>query len=89
MDFVTKPNGTVEVHYSIDSIPKVEGALDGTLSTPNNRTMTVDLKDIVLKDRQYEGKAFTLTYQAKLNKDAVVENNNEAKIEYSDTFTGM
>lgn len=83
LDFVTKPNGTVEVHYSIDSIPKVEGALDGTLSTPNNRTMTVDLKDIVLKNQQYEGKAFTLTYQAKLNKDAVVENNNEAKIEYS------
>lgn len=83
LDFVTKPNGTVEVHYSIDSIPKVEGALEGTLSTPNNRTMTVDLKDIVLKNQQHEGKTFTLTYKAKLNKDAVVENNNEAKIEYS------
>ena len=84
LDFVQNLNGKVDVTYSIaGASPEVKGTYEGTLGGENNRTMTVDLKNVVINNQQHEGKELVLTYQAKLNKDAVVENNNEAKIEYS------
>ena len=83
LDFVKNTERTgVDVNYQITETG-VSGKLVGSLTPGNERVMTVDLKDIVIANQQHEGKALVLTYQAKLNKDAVVQNNNEAKIEYS------
>ena len=53
-----------------------------TLDTSNNRKMSLDLSSWVRDNQTNKGKAFTVTYYAKVNKDAVVTNNNQASLEY-------
>ena len=62
-----------------------------TLDTANNRKMSLDLSEWVRANQANKGKEFTVTYYAKVNKDAVVTEKNNAKLEYgnnpSDTTT--
>lgn len=61
------------------------------IDTANNKKMTLDLSAWVKVNQTNKGKEFTVTYYAKVNKDAVVTNNNKASLEYgnnsSDTTT--
>lgn len=53
-----------------------------TLDTSNNRKMSLDLSLWVRDNQANKGKEFTVTYFAKVNKDAEVTNNNKASLEY-------
>lgn len=53
-----------------------------TLSGTNNRTMALDLSEWVRANQTNKGKEFTVTYYAKVNKDAVVTEKNKAQLEY-------
>lgn len=53
-----------------------------TLATENNRKMSLDLSSWVRDNQANKGKEFTVTYYAKVNKDAEVTNNNKASLEY-------
>ena len=53
-----------------------------TLSGKNNRTMDLDLSAWVRANQTNKGKEFTVTYYAKVNKDAVVTEKNKAQLEY-------
>lgn len=53
-----------------------------TLDTANNRKMSLDLSEWVRDNQANKGKEFTVTYYAKVNKDAVVTEKNKAQLEY-------
>ena len=53
-----------------------------TLSGEDNRTMKLDLSEWVRANQTNKGKEFTVTYYAKVNKDAVVTEKNNATLEY-------
>lgn len=53
-----------------------------TLDTSNKRKMTLDLSAWVRGNQENKGKDFTVTYYAKVNKDAVVTEKNNATLEY-------
>lgn len=55
---------------------------EATLETANSRKMSLDLSEWVKANQTNKGKEFTVTYYAKVNKDAVVTNNNKALLEY-------
>ena len=52
------------------------------LSGEGNRTMKLDLSEWVRTNQTNKGKEFTVTYYAKVNKDAVVTEKNNATLEY-------
>lgn len=52
------------------------------LSGEGNRTMALDLSAWVRDNQANKGKAFTVTYYAKVNKAAVVTEKNKAQLEY-------
>lgn len=52
------------------------------LDTASNKKMSLDLSAWVRANQTNKGKTFTVTYYAKVNKDAVVTNNNKASLEY-------
>lgn len=62
-----------------------------TLDSTNNKEMSLDLSAWVKANQTNKGKEFTVTYYAKVNKNAVATNNNQASLEYgnnpSDTTT--
>ena len=62
-----------------------------TLDPTNNRKMSLDLSAWAKANQTNKGKEFTVTYYAKVNKDAELTNNNKASLEYgnnpSDTTT--
>lgn len=53
-----------------------------TLDSPNSRKMSLDLSAWVRDNQANKGKEFTVTYYAKVNKNAVVEEKNKAQLEY-------
>ncbi|RKQ30205.1 MULTISPECIES: SpaH/EbpB family LPXTG-anchored major pilin [Clostridia] len=53
-----------------------------TLDIANNRKMSLDLSEWVRDNQANKGKEFTVTYYAKVNKDAVVTEKNKAQLEY-------
>lgn len=53
-----------------------------TLSGTGNRTMALDLSEWVRANQTNKGKEFTVTYYAKVNKNAVVTEKNSATLEY-------
>lgn len=89
LDFVNDANGTalgtgattVKVTVAFknatdaSTAPK-EATLDST------KKMSLDLSAWVKANQTNKGKEFTVTYYAKVNKDAVVTNNNKASLEY-------
>ena len=93
LDFVNDANGTalgegaatvnVTVAFT-DSSLTVAGTTPtaATLDTANNRKMSLDLSEWVRANQANKGKEFTVTYYAKVNKDAEVTNNNKASLEY-------
>ncbi len=53
-----------------------------TLDSTNKKKMSLDLSEWVRANQTNKGKEFTVTYYAKVNKDAVVTNSNKATLEY-------
>ncbi len=87
LDFVKDAAGTAQEGTSYNVSVKIgedqAETKEATLSGDNNRTMTLDLSAWI-KEQQTnnKGKEFTVTYYAKVNKDAVVKTNNSAHLEY-------
>ena len=91
LDFVNDENGTaltnktvkVEVKFSeADVTDNGEAPTTAAIDTSNSKKMSLDLSTWVKANQANKGKTFTVTYYAKVNKDAVVTNNNQASLEY-------
>lgn len=100
LDFVNDAKGTAvtgnTVNVSVafkDATVSPAGTTPTTasLSGENKRTMALDLSEWVSANQENKGKEFTVTYYAKVNKDALVTEKNSATLEYgnnpSDTTT--
>ncbi len=86
LDFVKDAAGTAQEGTSYNVSVKIgEGQAEtkaATLSGDKNRTMTLDLSEWIRNNQNSKGQEFTVTYYAKVNKDAVVKTNNSAHLEY-------
>ena len=79
LDFVTNEAGNVVVTVKIGETTYND--VVGAISKDNARNMTIDLSEKVkIADT---GAEIKVTYQAKVNKNAVVETKNSATLEYS------
>lgn len=99
LDFVNDGNGTptsegkvnVTVTFGKGTTDAVTAPATATLSGDGNRTIALDLSEWVRANQTNKGKEFTVTYYAKVNKDAVVTEKNKAELVYgnnpSDTTT--
>lgn len=93
LDFVDDANGTalgegattvnVKVAFT-DADVTTAGTTPttATLDTANKRKMSLDLSTWVSANQTNKGKQFTVTYYAKVNKDAEVKEQNKAQLEY-------
>ena len=79
LDFVTNEAGNVVVTVKIGE--KDYNDVVGVISEGNAREMTIDLSEKV--KIAATGAEIKVTYQAKVNKNAVVETKNSATLEYS------
>lgn len=93
LDFVNDATGTalgesattvkVKVAFEDTGVTDVSTApTTATLAIDNSKKMSLDLSAWVRANQANKGKTFTVTYYAKVNKDAVVTNNNKASLEY-------
>lgn len=89
LDFVNDVDGaaltgnTVNVKIAFtDGVDASTAPTTAVLSGTGNRTMALDLSAWVKDNQTNKGKAFTVTYYAKVNKDAVVTEKNKAQLEY-------
>lgn len=92
LDFVNDANGTaletgattVNVTVAFGEGITGEGTAPtaATLDTTNKRKMSLDLSEWVKANQINKGKEFTVTYYAKVNKDADVSTKNNATLEY-------
>ena len=89
LDFVNDANGTavngntVKVSVAFkDATDESTAPTTATLDTTNNRKMSLDLSAWVRANQANKGKEFTVTYYAKVNKEAVVTEKNNATLEY-------
>ena len=91
LDFVNDAAGTAleEGATTVNVTVAFKGATDAstapttaTLDSTNNKEMSLDLSAWVKANQTNKGKEFTVTYYAKVNKNAVVTNNNKASLEY-------
>lgn len=91
LDFVNDANGAavsdnavkVAVAFTDTSVTDASTApTAAALSGAGNRTMALDLSTWVKANQTNKGKSFTVTYYAKVNKDAVVTEKNNATLEY-------
>lgn len=91
LDFVNDKNGATVTGNTVNVTVAFTGAgvtaagttpTTATLSGNGNRTMALDLSAWVRANQKNKGKEFTVTYYAKVNKDAVVTEKNSAKLEY-------
>ena len=91
LDFVNDEKGTaltdktvkVKVKFSeTDVTDNGEAPITAAIDTSNSKKMSLDLSEWVRANQANKGKTFTVTYYAKVNKDAVVTNNNQASLEY-------
>ena len=100
LDFVNDANGTAVTDSTVNVTVAFKTAgvsatgttpTTATLDTTNNKKMSLDLSAWVRANQINKGKEFTVTYYAKVNKDAVVTEKNSATLEYgnnpSDTTT--
>lgn len=89
LDFVNDATGTAVEGTSVKvTVAFGEGVTDkgtapatATLDT-TKKTMSLDLFKWVRDNQANKGKEFTVTYYAKVNKDAVVKEKNSATLEY-------
>lgn len=89
LDFVNDANGTATSEGKVNVTVAFKDATDAstapttaTLDAENNRKMSLNLSEWVRANQTNKGKDFTVTYYAKVNKDAVVTEKNSAKLEY-------
>ena len=89
LDFVNDANGTACEGNSVKVTVAFTDATDAstapttaTIDTDNSKKMSLDLSAWVKANQTNKGKEFTVTYYAKVNKDAEVTNNNKASLEY-------
>lgn len=93
LDFVNDANGTAlgegATTVNVTIAFKDAGVTDAStapttaiLDTANKRKMSLDLSAWVRSNQGNKGKEFTVTYYAKVNKDAVVTEKNKATLEY-------
>lgn len=89
LDFVNDAAGSAVTGDTVNVTVAFKGADDAstaptkaTLSGNGNRTMALDLSAWVKANQANKGKEFTVTYYAKVNKDAVVTEKNKATLEY-------
>ena len=89
LDFVNDANGTACEGNSVkvtvaftDTTDANTAPTQATLDTNNSKKMSLDLSTWVKENQTNKGKAFTVTYYAKVNKNAEVTNNNNASLEY-------
>lgn len=90
LDFVKNVNGEAldnenEVNVTVaftDGTDASTAPATATLSSENKRTMSLDLSAWVRTNQENKGKEFTVTYYAKVNKNAVVTEKNKAQLEY-------
>lgn len=93
LDFVNDANGaalgtgatTVNVTVAFTEAGVTDDSTaptEATLDTNNSKKMSLDLSTWVRANQENKGKTFTVKYYAKVNKDAVVTNNNKASLEY-------
>lgn len=91
LDFVNDENGTPtsEGKVNLTVAFKDAGVTDAgtapttaTLDTTNNKKMSLNLSEWVRANQTNKGKDFTVTYYAKVNKNAVVTEKNSATLEY-------
>lgn len=90
LDFVNDENGTptsegkvnVKVAFGKGTADAGNAPTTATLSGDGNRTMALDLSEWVRANQTNKGKEFTVTYYAKVNKNAVVTEKNSATLEY-------
>lgn len=91
LDFVNDANGAavsdnavkVAVAFTDTSVTDASTApTTAELSGTGNRTMALDLSAWVRANQTNKGKEFTVTYYAKVNKDAVVTEKNNATLQY-------
>ena len=91
LDFVNDKNGATVTGNTVNVTVAFTGAgviaagttpTTATLSGNGNRTMALDLSAWVRANQKNKGKEFTVTYYAKVNKDAVVTEKNSATLEY-------
>lgn len=99
LDFVNDKNGTatsegkVNVTVAFKEAGVTAGGITPTTATldTTNKTMSLDLSVWVRANQTNKGKEFTVTYYAKVNNKAVVEEKNKAELVYgnnpSDTTT--
>lgn len=93
LDFVNDANGaaleadatTVNVKVAFKKAGVTDASTaptTATIDTTNSKKMSLDLSTWVKDNQTNKGKEFTVTYYAKVNKDAEVTNNNKASLEY-------
>lgn len=89
LDFVNDAAGAAVTGDTVNVTVAFKGADDAstaptkaTLSGNGNRTMALDLSAWVKANQANKGKEFTITYYAKVNKDADVSTKNNATLEY-------
>lgn len=89
LDFVNDERGTAVNGNTVNVTVAFKDATDAstapttaTLDTTNNKKMSLDLSEWVRANQTNKGKEFTVTYYAKVNKDAVVTEKNSATLEY-------
>lgn len=89
LDFVNDENGAPTSDGNVKVTVAFKDATDAstapttaTLDTANKRKMSLDLSAWVKANQTNKGKEFTVTYYAKVNKDAVVTEKNKAQLEY-------
>ena len=92
LDFVNGEQGTtvtgnaVNVKVAFTETGITDGGTaptEATLDTANKRIMNLDLSEWVRANQENnKGKEFTVTYYAKVNKDAEVKEQNKAQLEY-------
>lgn len=99
LDFVNDANGAPITGNTVNVKVAFTGATDAstapataTIDTANSKKMSLDLSAWVKANQTNKGKEFTVTYYAKVNKDAVVTEKNKATLEYGNnpgdtTFT--
>lgn len=86
LDFVEDENGTLpnEKNYKV-SVQVADGEVEvhtAKLDENNDRMMTLDLSEWIRGKQDQVGAEFTVTYYAKVNKNAVVDTHNKAELEY-------
>lgn len=89
LDFVNDETGTPTSDGNVKVTVAFKDATDAstapttaTIDTDNSKKMSLDLSEWVKASQANKGKEFTVTYYAKVNKEAVVTEKNSATLEY-------